>query len=393
MISEQSGNVRFRGAFVILLTIAISGAFFTMIQPFIMALLLAAIGAGMLQPVFGWLCRLCRGREVPAAVLTVVLLFLLIVGPVTAFLGVVVSQAIEVSQSAIPWVKQYVSGEGNLMSAEAWVVEQFPSFKDYIPTRSQFLEGVGNAAEKTGNFLVFSVSKMTAGTAAFFMNLFVMLYALFFFLIKGDAILGKIFYYSPLSQDEEELLSDRFLSVTRATIKGSLVIGIVQGGLCGIAFAFAGITGAAFWGTVMAVLSVIPGVGVTLIWIPAAIYLAASGHMTNAILLAVWCGAFVGNLDNVLRPRLVGQDAKMPDLLILLGTLGGLFMFGAVGIIIGPIICSLFLAIWEIYGETFKSYLPPVSMNQKVDEEESGMDTDPSNEPDTEPLDEDETDS
>jgi predicted PurR-regulated permease PerM len=90
------------------------------------------------------------------------------------------------------------------------------------------------------------------------------------------------------------------------------------------------------------------------------IYLFATGKSLNAILLAAWCMAVVGTIDNVLRPMLVGKDAKMPDLLILVGTLGGLFLFGPIGFIVGPIICGLFLTVWEIYGVAFRDVLPPV---------------------------------
>ena len=164
----------------------------------------------------------------------------------------------------------------------------------------------------------------------------------------------------PLSHDDEMLLLERLTSVTRATIKGTLVIGIIQGALAGLGFWAAGIDGSAFWGTIMAVLSIVPGIGAALVWVPAVIYLFITGQTLAATLLLAWCAAVVGTIDNILRPTLVGKDAKMPDLLILIGTLGGLFLFGPIGFIVGPIVCGLFLTIWEIYGATFKEILPPV---------------------------------
>jgi predicted PurR-regulated permease PerM len=152
----------------------------------------------------------------------------------------------------------------------------------------------------------------------------------------------------------------RFTSVTRATIKGTLVIGMIQGALAGLGFWVAGIDGAAFWGTVMVVLSIVPGIGAALVWVPAVIYLFVTGQTLAGVLLTAWCAAVVGTVDNVLRPALVGKDAKMPDLLILVGTLGGLFLFGPIGFIVGPIVCGLFLTVWDIYGTTFRDVLPPV---------------------------------
>ena len=150
-------------------------------------------------------------------------------------------------------------------------------------------------------------------------------------------------------------------SITRASVKGTLVIGIIQGTLSGIAFWVAGIEGAALWGTIMTILSIIPGIGAALVWVPAVIILFVTGQHLTAILLAVWCAAVVGTVDNFLRPVLVGRDAKMPDLLILIGTLGGLFLFGLIGFIVGPIVCGLFLTVWDIYGATFREILPPVT--------------------------------
>ncbi|MCH7935446.1 MAG: AI-2E family transporter, partial [Gemmatimonadetes bacterium] len=124
--------------------------------------------------------------------------------------------------------------------------------------------------------------------------------------------------------------------------------------------------GAFFWGTIMGVLSIIPGVGVALVWIPAAGYLLAIGSPILALLLTLWCAGVVGTVDNVLRPRLVGKDTKMPDLLILLSTLGGLVLFGAAGIIVGPVVAALFVTVWEIYGTTFKDILPPTALVKKA---------------------------
>jgi len=176
----------------------------------------------------------------------------------------------------------------------------------------------------------------------------------------GEVILAKILFYTPLDNRDEKRLLERLASVTRATIKGTLVIGILQGALAGVGFWVAGIGGAAFWGTVMTVLSVVPGIGAALIWIPAVIYLFISGQTLPAILLLSWCAGIVGTIDNILRTRLVGKDAKMPDLLILVGTLGGIYLFGPIGFIVGPIVCGLFLTVWDIYGITFKDVLPPV---------------------------------
>lgn len=349
----------FRTAFVLILVLAVSLLFLAVAWPFLKPLLLGAMLAGLCRPLYDWIARLVRGRGSLAAILTLIILFLLVAGPISAFVGIVVAQALNVSDQALPWVQQHF-GPGSTFNAHDWLVERFPALAPYVPEQTQILETVGRTAKAAGAFLVASATQFTAGTAAFLLNLFVMLYAMFFFFRDGKQIVRKIFYYMPLSHDDEMLLLERLTSVTRATIKGTVVIGIIQGTLAGVGFWFAGIDGSAFWGTIMAVLSIVPGIGSALVWVPAVIYLFITGQTLAATLLLAWCVAVVGTIDNVLRPTLVGKDAKMPDLLILIGTLGGLFLFGAIGFIVGPIVCGLFLTIWEIYGATFKDILPPV---------------------------------
>ena len=348
-----------RTAFVLLLVLLVSIVFLAVIWPFLIPLLLGALLAGLCGPLYRWITRLCGGRESLAAGLTLLILFLLILGPLSALVGVVVRQALGVSNEAIPWVQKHLGAAGTF-DAHAWLAARFPSLAPYLPAQTQIADTAARLAKSAGAFLVTGVTQFTAGTATFLLNLFVMFYAMFYFLRDGRSMLEKILFYTPLNHLDEELVLERFASVTRATIKGTLVIGIVQGTLGGFGFWMAGIDGAAFWGTIMVVLSIVPGIGSALVWIPAVIYLFIAGRAVAATLLLIWCAVVVSTIDNLLRPKLVGKDAKMPDLLILVGTLGGLFLFGPLGFIIGPLVCGLFLTVWDIYGATFKDILPVV---------------------------------
>ena len=348
-----------RTAFVLLLVLGVTLLFLAVAWPFLKPLLLGALLAGLSRPLYRWITRMVGGRKSLGAAITLLVLFILVVGPISAFVGVVVGQAVNVSTQAIPWLQEHF-GAGNTFNAREWIAVRFPSLAPYLPDQAKIVENLGAVAQSAGGFLVAGASRIGAGTAAFLLNLFVMMYAMFFFLRDGRVILEKIFYYMPLEHDDEQLVLQRFTSVTRATIKGTLVIGIIQGALAGAGFWLAGIDGAAFWGTIMVVLSIVPGIGAALIWVPAVIYLFLTGQTLAGTLLGAWCAAVVGTVDNVLRPTLVGKDAKMPDLLILVGTLGGLFLFGPIGFIVGPIVCGLFLTVWDIYGTTFRDILPPV---------------------------------
>lgn len=350
---------RFRTVFVVILVLTIFALFLAVAWPFLQTLLIGAMLAGLCQPLYRWLVRLLRGRESLASLATLLILMLIIVGPLSALLGVVVGQALTVSERAIPWLQESF-GAATSFDVHQWLLDHFPLIGDFIPSQQEILNSLGMAAKATGGFLVSWASALTAGTAGFLLHFFVMIYAMFFFLRDGKSILQRIFYYMPLSHEDEVRMLERFVSVTRATIKGTLLIGLIQGSLAGIAFYFAGIDGAAFWGTVMVILSVVPGIGTALVWVPTVIYLYAIGNALAATLLAIWCAGVVGTVDNLLRPMLVGKDAQMPDLFILIGTLGGLFLFGPIGFIIGPVVCGLFLTALDIYGTTFKNILPPV---------------------------------
>ncbi len=363
-----TSGTNLRTAFVLLLVTAVTALFLAVAWPFLKPLLLGALLAGLFHPLYRWITRLLGGRQSLGAGVTLLVLLVLGLGPISVFLGIVVQQALTVSDQAIPWLSQHL-GAASTSNIHDWLVQRFPALAEYMPSQEQLLQQVGTAAKTAGAFLVGFASRMTVTTAAFLLNLFVMLYAMFFFFKDGHKILERIFYYLPLSDEDETSMLARFTSITRATIKGTLVIGIIQGALGGVAFRVAGIEGAALWGTIMTILAIIPGIGAPLVWVPVVIVLFVNGQYVTGTLLLVWCGVVVATIDNFLRPLLVGRDAQMPDLLILIGTLGGLFLFGPMGFIVGPIICGLFLTVWDIYGTTFKAVLPPVESFRPFDKD------------------------
>lgn len=355
MTDLMADREKFRRVILLLMVVAISIVFVYMIRNYLKALFLAGVFSAMAYPLYRWIRDRVRGREAVASILTLLALIILVLLPLSGFFGIVAAQAVELTDEVVPWVQEKIKNPEEIhFSLPSWV-----PFQDKIqPYTKQIASKLGEVAGKVGGFLFNSISAGTRGTAAFLLNLFIMLYAMFFFLIRGDTISSSFLDYSPLSDEDKNLLINKGMSVARATIKGTLVIGIVQGALGGIGFVIFGIKGAAFWGTVMAVLSIIPAVGTALVWIPAVIYLMLTGSIGAGIGLLIWSAAVVGSVDNLLRPRLVGGDTEMPDLLILLSTLGGLSMFGAVGLIIGPVIAGLFLTLWQIYGSTFQDVLP-----------------------------------
>jgi predicted PurR-regulated permease PerM len=346
---------RFRKAFLLVLVIGISVAFVLLLRPFLMTILMAAIFAGLVYPLYTRIVLLLRGWRSPAAALTLLIVVLVFVLPLLGILGVVVNQAIRVTGSIKPVVERFL--------AEPLYVDQqlqrLPGYEYLEPYRDDIVTRAGDIVNAVGGFLIGSLSNTTRGTVVFVVHFFILLYTMFFFLVDGASMLRRMLSYLPLSEDDNERMKARFLSMTRATVKGTVVIGIIQGTMSGLAFWVVGIPDVAFWTVVMVVLSILPMIGAALVWVPAAIILAATGNVLQAALLVLFCSLIVGSVDNVLRPRLVGRDTKMHDLLILFSTLGGIIVFGPVGFIVGPILAGLFVTCWEIFGTAYRDVIHP----------------------------------
>ena len=346
-------ETRFRQAFLLLLVTAISVAFVAMIRTFLLTILLAAIFTGLSYPVYQWLLRRFRDRRALTAIATLVLLLTLVIAPLLAVLGAAATEALRVTDTLGPRLQQLVDQPGELDSR----LRGIPGYDRIAPYRAQILMKAGELVGSTSAFLFGALSATTRATAVFIFQFFVLLYTMFFFLTDGPGLLQTVLAYLPLTEVDKQRMLEKFVSVTRATLKGTILIGIAQGVLGGLAFWAVGLDGAIFWGTVMTVLSIIPGVGGALVWVPAALILIGGGQVWRAVALVAFCGLIVGSVDNLLRPRLVGKDIKMHELLIFFSTLGGILLFGVMGFILGPILAALFVTAWEMFGTAFRSAL------------------------------------
>ena len=347
MTDSDNKLPQFRLLSVGLATAAITALFIGMIWDFLIALFLAAIFSAMSAPLYGRMLSLVKGRQGFASALTLLVLYTCVLTPLLLLIYIAAIQANELTTSIVAFVQQLDTQESFLHAPE-WL-----PYREQIESASaKFAAKIGELIGSLAAYLVSAASAVTRGTVSFFLSLFVMTYGMVFFLQEDTTVIAQLMRYSGLSRDAQNRLTETTVAVSRATIKGTLVIGIIQGVLGGLGFTVAGIPGAAFWGIIMAVASVIPGIGPALVWVPGVIYLIAIGSTNAAIGLAIWSALVVSTIDNVLRPGLVGRDTQMPDLIILISTFGGLAMFGAVGLIIGPVVAGLFIAMWDIFQDT-----------------------------------------
>lgn len=346
---------RFRKTFILLLLLLVGITFLGMIQDFIIVLILAGVFSALLFPVYSEVQARLRLPSGVAAVFVIVAAVLVIGLPILGLLGVVAKEALEVSEQIRPWIKE-------LMSDDTPFAGRLPDWLPYAdtiePYRETILSKTAEVGSASGKWLVGSLSTVTQGTVGFLLGIFVLLYAMFFFFIDGQRLLDSFKAHLPLADGDWELILDRGMAVTRASLKSILVIGAIQGILIGLALWAAGIQGAIFWGTLVLILSAIPGLGAPIIWVPAAIYLFLIGEVGWGIGMIVWGAVVVGLVDNILRPLIVGRETKLSDVLILVAILGGITMFGVVGILLGPIIAAVLDTVLNIYRRAFSDWLP-----------------------------------
>ena len=240
---------------------------------------LATVLAGMAHPFYSRLRKRCGGRSSLAAGITVALSLVIVIIPLLLFVGVLVGEAVSVSEGAARWFTEQVGPTGELRTKLA----EDPDIQRLLPYQDEIIAKISQMTAKAGSFVAQGLALGARGTAEFLLLVFVLLFAVFTFLVDGESMLTAVLRFTPLSETDRKRLLGTYVSVGRATIKGTLVIGIMQGGLAGLAFWVAGIQGAIFWGVVMTVLSIIPGIGTALVWVPAVVFLALDGQVVAAV--------------------------------------------------------------------------------------------------------------
>jgi len=308
----------------------------------------ALVLAVLLNPIHVRATRLFGGRQTIASLVVVFFAVVFVIVPVIAVGGLIIEEAVSVQE-------RIASGELDPGAALQPVRELLPQVEKWAGTIGlevgEIVDRLRSIAVNAGQFagsLILGIGENAAGLV---LRIFLMLYLLFFLLKDGEAIYARVLAAVPLPPEQKRRFFERFATVAVATLKGAVVIGLVQGTLGALIFALVGIPGAAFWGALMAVLSAVPALGPPLIWAPAAIILLVQGDFAGGLILIAFGALVIGTIDNLLRPPLVGRGTQMPDYLVLLSTLGGLALFGVTGIVAGPVIIAFFLTAWQIFGE------------------------------------------
>jgi len=346
-MTDQSQNVRIEDGVFLGFVLLVSVAFAMVIEPFFAAILWGVIAAILFGPVNQNLLRQMPGRRNSAAGLTLLLIIAVVILPAIV-LGVALVQ------EATLFYGKVQSGQINIPAMFNQFQASLPDWAsamlarvgitNFATVREALSQGIANSFRSVAG----QVLQIGQSAFSFFVALSVTLYLTFFLLRDGPELAARLDRAAPLRSTHRQALMQQFVVVIRATIKGSVVVAIVQGMIGGVVFWALGIQGPLLWGVLMGCFSLIPAVGTGLVWLPVALYLLATGAVAKGVIL-IACGLFIiGMIDNLLRPILVGRDTRIPDYVVLITTLGGIDMFGFNGIVIGPVIAALFIATWNI---------------------------------------------
>ncbi|MYL97374.1 AI-2E family transporter [Novosphingobium sp. FGD1] len=328
------------------LVVGISLAAAYLLAPYFGAVLWGVVAAIMFQPLTAKLAERMGGRKNLATSIVLLGLVLLFVVP-TILLGIsIVNEATalyqKISSGQIDFGRIFQQILNALPVRLRNLVEEY-GLTDFDNIRRQFGSSITSGLQTVAGRAL----TVGQGALSFIAALGVMLYLSYFLLRDGDRYGEMVRTSMPLHPGTRDSLIENFLLVVRATMRGTVVVGVVQGLLGGILFSVLGIEGALIWGVLMGFFSLLPAVGTGIIWVPVAIYLFAVGD-TGKAAIVVFCGVFIiGMVDNILRPILVGRDTRLPDFVVLIATLSGLELFGLNGFIIGPVIAALFISVWN----------------------------------------------
>ena len=349
--------------FLLLLLVVAAATFFYIVRMFFIPVLLALTLAAIFHPSYERLLRLFGGRRNLAALAAVFVVVLGLVIPLWLIIQLLIVQLIAFAREL--QADDFLSRENLTQIMDAVGRLRIARWLSSMDVQIDWQSGLRSVATYLGEFVTLIINRTSTGVIGVVTTVLVTLFTLFYFFRDGRAMVTQMLYLSPLRREYEERVLNHFVLISRATFKGTVVIGFIQGALGALTLLVFGVSTWAVWGVVMLILGVLPLLGPGLVLIPAAIIMLISGQIWQGIAVAFISIVLIGAVDNLLRPRLVGHGAKMHDLLIFFSTLGGIAVFGFLGFIIGPVIAAFFSSLLTIYGMEFRDTLRP----DKPDEE------------------------
>ncbi|MFO0781094.1 MAG: AI-2E family transporter [Candidatus Gracilibacteria bacterium] len=366
MVPKHKGNgvvlKHFPGYFLIGCLIFSFVFLYTVMKPFLTVLILAAIFATTFYPFYKWVLKLFKDRAALASIVTCILILTLIIIPLMVFVVLLAKQAGDMYLFV-----QHKVASGEFDQYLRWQQGNF--FYDFYQSNLTQLNSIVDVntldlkknltdlARNVSTFLVGQSATLLRGVGGVLFSFFILLFAMYYLLKDHKEITKKLMKISPLPLEYELELFKKFKEMSRATVYGIFLVSILKGILGGIGFLIAGIPNPLFWGTAMAIFSLVPLFGATIIWLPAALLLIFNGQMVMGIFLLLWGTFLVSTIDNFFSAYFIGGQANLNPLLVFLAVFGGIGAFGLLGVIFGPLILTIFFTFLHIYELEYKQIL------------------------------------
>lgn len=337
---------------------------YLILSPFIDTIILAMVLAAMAAPLYHRLEPRFGGRRNLAGLVTVLFVVVCILLPVMLFLTGLVSQGVQTAGRVTVWVKETdVIGllkEKELHPYLVWLDEQLP----FIGLEKVDYQAFAvNVSQAVGQFLLRLGTNFLGNLAWVLFHFLIMCVALFYLVRDGRWMIARLMFLLPMRADQTGAIITSLRQISRAVLLGGLLVALAQGVIGGIGLALVGIPGF-FWGTMMGFTSLVPVLGTSLVWVPATAYLLFTGQWGSAIFLAAWCVLLVTNIDTFLRPYLMRDAAGVSIFYIFLAVFGGIKFFGPIGLIYGPLIMTLVMAMLKIYTADYRDALAPQALDE-----------------------------
>jgi predicted PurR-regulated permease PerM len=329
-----------------------------LLWPFVSVIVLAAVITGIFNPVYRFLNR--KFNPTVSSLITCLIIFFVLFIPVSVFVGILANEAYDM----------YLSARGALLSNPFKELIENSKIVDRINailanfsitiTGDEVNKAIAELGKAVGLYLYEQARSMTANILNVLVNFFFMLLIIFYLLADSHRLVAFIVRLSPLPNDQDEKLIQKFKDMAGAILIGNGLGGLIQGTLGGAVFALCGFKSPFFWGVIMALLAFLPIVGIGAVFLPAAIYLFLQGRIGSGIFFVLFYAVLSCGIEYFFKPKLVGQRVQMHTLLVFLAIIGGLKLFGILGIIYGPLVVTAFLTLSDIYESSYQRIVEPI---------------------------------
>lgn len=340
---------------IIALLILVTAAIFPIVKIFFVPVVVAATLSTLFYPLFMVILKMFRGRLGLASIVCCLIIFLCLLAPTYFMVYLVIKQSLNLYHVIGP-VIQDITSKGS-SSSFFWHLRSLPVVQRMGFSNVDLTVPLQEGAKTLHNVLSIVVNKTSSEVVSLVASVFVMFFTMFYFFRDGESLVKRLKYLVPIRGDYEDMIIARFLLISRATVMGTVVLGILEGTIGGITLLVFGVKAWFIWGFIMIVIASLPFVGTWLVLVPAGTFQILQGSVWQGIVMMVMGLVVIANIDNILRPRLVGRGAKLHDLVIFFSSLGGIAVFGVMGFIVGPVIAALFIAVLDIYGMEFERHL------------------------------------